>query len=188
LLPPLAEHLDVERLHVQAPAAVIFLCGGKTSSVSEAIPLSIRDAFLKINDNISLKGRQTILAEDVNIFYLSRSVYSDFLKFEVDLAQITELVVLFCESAGSLVEFGAFSMLPEISERLFVVMRSKHYNEDSFITLGPVLSLQNEYGDEVVYVFDDDDINIIGDSPAKINKEILNVRLSKPILARINQT
>lgn len=187
MLPPFAEHLDADRIHVQAPAAVIFLCGGETSPLGDAVPRSIRDAFLKINDNPATRNRVLIQAEDINVFYLSRAAYTDFLKFETDLAQITELVILICESPGSLVELGAFSMLPEIAERLFVVMRNKHYAELSFVRLGPILSLQNRYGESTIYVLDDDDINIVNDSVVNIDKGALRDRLSGPISAKISQ-
>lgn len=187
MLPPFAEHLDADKIHVQAPVAVIFICGGETSDVSEPIPKSIRDAFLKITQNPALEGRRFIQAEDMDPFYMSRAAYGDFLKFEVDLAQITELIVLFCESSGSFVELGAFSMLPEISERLLVVMRDKHYQKDSFIRLGPLLSLQNNYGDTVVCVVDDNHINIVNDRPHQIDKDRLRDALSGPITDRIKQ-
>lgn len=187
MLPSFAEHLDADKIHVQAPVAVIFICGGETTKVSEPLPKSIRDAFLKIVDNPALRGRQFIQAEDMDPFYMSRAAYGDFLKFEVDLAQITELIVLFCESSGSFVELGAFSMLPEISERLLVVMRDKHYRKDSFVRLGPVLSLQNTYGDTVVCVVDDADINIVNDRASGIDKDRLRDTLAGPITTRIEQ-
>jgi hypothetical protein len=187
LLPPFAEHLDADSIHVQAPVAVIFICGGKTSDVKQAKPDSIRDAFMKVTDNPALRGREFILAEEVNPFYMARPAYNNYLEFEVDLAQITELIVLFSESAGSFVELGAFSMISEISERLLVVIRDKHYREDSFIRLGPLLALQNQHGDAVVCVIDDEDVNIIGDSVDFIKKDTLRDRLINPISDRIRQ-
>lgn len=187
MLPPFAEHLDADKIHVQAPVNVIFICGGKTSAVNEPVPISIRDAFLKIRDNPALKNRRFVQAEDINPFYLSRAAYSDFLKFEVDLAQITELIVLFCESSGSFVELGAFSMLPEIAERLLVVLRDSHYSRDSFVRLGPVLSLQNTYGDTVVCVIEDEHVNMINDRVSEINLDNLRDSLTSPITNRIDQ-
>lgn len=187
MLPPFAEHLDADSIHVQAPVAVIFICGGKTSDVKQAKPESIRDAFMKIADNPALRGRKFILAEEVNPFYMARPAYNNYLEFEVDLAQITELIVLFSESSGSFVELGAFSLISEIAERLLVIIRDKHYEEDSFIRLGPLLALQHEHGDAVVCVIDDDDVNIVGNSPEFIKKDVLRDRLIKPISDRIGQ-
>ncbi|MCA3154901.1 MAG: hypothetical protein ING30_07705 [Burkholderiales bacterium] len=187
MLPPLAEHLDAEGIHVQAPFAVVFICGGKTSSVSQEIPESIRDAFLKIPDKPIIRDRKFILAEEIDIFYKSRQAYRDLLEFEMDLAQITELIVLFSESSGSFVELGAFSVIPEISERLLVVIRDTHYREESFINLGPILHLTNRYSDSVVCVIEDSELNISGNKVSSINKSNLYAALEKPISERINQ-
>src|SRR3954451_3527736 len=41
---PFAEDLDAAKIHVQAPTAVVFLCGGQCSDIGVRIPLSLRDA------------------------------------------------------------------------------------------------------------------------------------------------
>jgi hypothetical protein len=146
LIADFSENLDVENIRVQAPTQVIFLCGGQTSDISVKKPLSLRDGFLKIFPNPVTKDRIVVMAEDVNLFYLSRSDYKDLLSFETDLAQICELILLFCESEGSLAELGAFSMVDEIAQRLMVVIRDKYYQAESFIKLGPLLSLENRHG------------------------------------------
>jgi hypothetical protein len=101
LVLPYATDLDAEKIHVQAPSNIVFLCGGQISSISEVTPLSLRDAFLKILENPVLRGRDLILAEDItqNISFFEK--YSDILEFETDFAQIVELIILFCESEGS---------------------------------------------------------------------------------------
>jgi hypothetical protein len=102
LVLPYATDLDAEKIHVQAPSNIVFLCGGQISSVSEVTPLSLRDAFLKIVENPILRDRDLILAEDItqNLSFFEK--YSDILEFETDFAQIVELIILFCESEGSL--------------------------------------------------------------------------------------
>ncbi len=49
--------------------------------------------------------------------YIFDEFYGDLLEFETHLAQLTELILLFCESEGSLAELGAFSVVPEIADR-----------------------------------------------------------------------
>ena len=61
----------------------------------------------------------TILAEDLNAFF-PEGEYKDILKFETDIAQICDLIILFSESYGSAAELGAFSMIEEIARRLLV--------------------------------------------------------------------
>lgn len=177
----------MDKIHVQAPEQVMFLCGGEISDLKERVPKSIRDAFLKIADNPPLRKRRLVQAEDIGIFYLARAAYRDFLHFETDLAQIAELVVIICESSGSLAELGAFSMVTEIAERLFVVIRDKHYIASSFVRLGPLLSLQNAYGEDTIFVLDDEDINIIDNKPDKIDISKLRERLSGPLSVRIER-
>jgi hypothetical protein len=109
------------------------------------------------------------------------------LEFETDLAQLTDLVLLFCESEGSLAELGAFAMVDEIRQRTLVVMRDKHYKQDSFIILGPILALTNKYGDQIVYVLDDDDINITGSVFGNLNIDTLKARLKQPIEERLSE-
>lgn len=92
-------------------------------------------------------------AEDVNVF-APKENYKDLLKFESDIAQISGLILLFTESAGSFAELGAFSMEAEITKRLLVVIDDIHYNEDSFIKWGPISYLENTHGDASVYVLD----------------------------------
>ena len=135
-----------------APTPVIFVCGGQTD-VKSAKPLSLRDALLKVAHRPALAKYKIILAEDVNIF-IPEGKYKDFLRMEADLAEISELVVLFSESYGSAVELGAFALTDEIAARLLVVVDDKNYNEDSFVKYGPLLFLENVYGPPSVFVLD----------------------------------
>src|SRR4028118_2064861 len=105
MLPPFVEYLDTKNIRVQAPTDVIFLCGGPMTDLAVRKPASLRDAFLKIVDNpLDRRKRELVLAEDVNVSYLSRQAYRDLLAFETDFAQICELIILFSESEGSLAE------------------------------------------------------------------------------------
>jgi hypothetical protein len=97
---PFSEDLDAEKIHVQVPTRVIFLCGGPVSSLSDAIPRSLRDAFYKILDNPVLRKRDILLAEEITGRLAVFDNYKNILELETDLAQIVELIVLFCESEG----------------------------------------------------------------------------------------
>jgi hypothetical protein len=180
-------NLDEKKIRVQSPAAVAFLCGGPCSSLGAPVPLSLRDAFLKIADNPSLRGKTLIQAEDVTSLSFFKDCYDDLLKFETDLAQITDLVILFCESEGSFAELGAFSMVPEISERLFVVVRGRYWENDSFIKLGPIRALINLYGKESVYVLDDKYVGIYGAGSSGVNISTLKDILQEPLRLRLEK-
>lgn len=183
---PFWEDLDGRKIHVQAPSPVIFLCGGRCSDLSVSAPLSPRDAFMKKHDNPATRGRRLILAEDVTVLSIFSEHYRDLLEFETDLAQITDLILLFCESEGSLAELGAFSMVDEIAKRLLVVIRDKHWSAESFVTLGPIRALEKMYGSDTVFVLDDADVDMRGQSAAHVKIDVLCDRLVEPIRNRLS--
>lgn len=105
-------------------------------------PKSQRDAFV-----IWLKKNRPKLAEllllpesynDWNHF----DTYSDLLLFESDLGYLTSAVLLFLEAPGSIAELGAFSQIDSLSERLIIVVADKYHPAKSFISLGPIRSVE----------------------------------------------
>lgn len=187
MLPPFLEFLEGGQIYVEPPSQLIFLCGGKTKAKSKKL-LSIRDAFLKIPDNPALKGRSILLAESVNTFHLSRPAYTNLLDFEVDFAQLCELILLFSESQGSIAELGAFSMRQELASKMLVVVRDYHLKDDSFIKLGPLKHLTATYGDHAEFVLNDDETGIKINSIKNLDLEVLRDRLTPAINARFEVT
>jgi hypothetical protein len=185
---PFAEDLDGANIHVRAPTAVVLLCGGQYSDLSVTTPLSLRDAFLKILDNPALKNRHLIQAEDITKLSVFSEHYRDLLQFETDFAQITELILLFCESEGSFAELGAFAVVPEIAARLLVVVRDTDWENDSFIKLGPLRYLERKHGQTAVFVIDDQDVDMRGKSAANVKIGILKERLQEPLRLRLEKT
>ena len=112
-IPDLVGYVDVKSIRVHAPAPAIFLCGGEVDA-KVASPPSLRDAFMRIHHTPPFSRYLTILAEDLNAFF-PEGEYKDILKFETDIAQICDLIILFSESYGSAAELGAFSMIEEIA-------------------------------------------------------------------------
>ena len=172
---PYSQDLDADRIHVQAASDVVFLCGGPYSDISDPTPLSLRDAFIKIVDYEPFKEKILIQAEEITSGYSFFDHYDNILDFETDLAQIVELIILFSESEGSLAELGAFAMIDEIAQRLFVIVRQVHWQSHSFIRLGPLQRIERKYGREYIYVVDDDDIGMRHDTAEFINKTALAV-------------
>jgi len=155
----LVDLVDTNSVRVHAPSPILFLCGGKTN-VTAAHPSSLREAFTRVfYGRPKFERYAMLMAEDVNVFF-PRGNYKDILRFEADIAQISDLIVLFSESFGSAAELGAFSMVEEIALRLLVVIDDKHYGDVSFITLGPIRSLENNQGDTSICVLNRADINI----------------------------
>lgn len=126
------------------------------------------------------------LAEQVNTFHIERQAYDDLLAFEIDFAQICGLVLLFSESEGSIAELGSFSMIDEIASRLLVVVRDYYLKEDSFIKLGPIQQLRNNYREQSVFTLNDDDINVAKKTVHTVSLRILSDRLAPAIDLRFN--
>lgn len=185
---PFIDDLDVGSLHVQAPTEVIFLCGGPYDGPKEAGVKSLRHAFHCIAEHPSLKGRDIIMAEDVTRRSDFAAYYDDLLLFERDIAQITELVLLFCESAGSYAELGSFSSYEEIYRQMLVVVRHIYWEQDSFIKLGPLNFLKKKCGPEYVFVIRDEDIGIKDTDISTVDIDKFKEVIQEPLRARLEIT
>ncbi len=89
-----------------------------------------------------------ILAEKAQQLYRD-TAYADLISFEEDIARLSTLVLVIAESPGSLAELGAFASLKSLREKLAIIIKSEHYNRESFVRYGPVQRLQNENEDRV---------------------------------------
>jgi len=184
---PLVEDLSADRLHVQAPTNVVFLCGGAYSPKGKGAIKSLRDAFLRVSMHPSLENCELILAEDFTKQFEFSAHYKDILRFEADLAQLAELIVLFCESQGSFAELGAFAHDEEISRRLLVIIRERYAVENSFITLGPLARLKNQ-SESAVFAIEDGSVGISKNSYRKVSLDSLKSILDSPLRIRLERT
>lgn len=167
------EQLRLDDIRVRAPNDTILLCGGRMSEKPEDKPTSLRDVFYKILEGAIPKDATLLRAEDAHAFAIKTAKYDDFLRFESDLAQVCELVLLFCESEGSFAELGSFCSLEEIRKRTLVVIEDQHFNATtSYIRLGPLQSLLNE-DDSAVVTFNFSDLGSSDGSLEKVDPEKL---------------
>lgn len=134
--------VDLSKTRIVKFPSFIFLCGGPISTDAGKY-LSCRDIFYSYITNNSFQFRDNIVLAEKIFEYFSHSDYEDLLKFEVDLAELSSLTVLFSESPGSIAELGSFSVLKTIQNRLLVVMHQDDTNKESFIWRGPALFLKN---------------------------------------------
>jgi hypothetical protein len=167
-------------IYVYPLERAVLLCGGEMTSIGDRPPKSMRDAFYKITDKPYLDSAELIRAEDVDVRVVQEAGYADLLEFEIELAQICDVVLLFCESIGSVAEFSSFVMVEDINRKLLVVMRNDHYHTNSFIKFGPVKRLIN-IDRQAVYLVDDSDLNITAKSIRNIDLDTLSERLRQPI-------
>lgn len=186
---PLVEDLNVKMLHVQAPTEIVFLCGGQYTppdQMNGTTPKSMRDGFLRAWKHPALGTREVVLAEDFTKLAVFAAHYRDILEFESDLAQITELIILFCESEGSFAELGSFASVEEIAKRLLVIIRDFYDVGNSFITLGPITNLRNNH-EYSVFVIEDAVIGIVGHSHDDLNINALRDELELPLRLRLEK-
>ncbi|MCO7200301.1 retron St85 family effector protein [Pseudoalteromonas sp. OANN1] len=136
---------------------IIFVCGGPINGlgIAESVRQRVFDHFAKVANTKNDKDDppqiidHLIAAEDFKD-YFKNSIYDDLMKFEDDIASIASLVVIFLESAGSLVELGLFCNRKELKDRILVFVPSEELEAknntpaySSFIYLGAMQSLKN---------------------------------------------
>ena len=185
-IPDIPEYVERGSIRVHAPSLVIFICGGQCASPQDP-PISLRDAFMRVVGRSPLARYELVLAEDPNIFS-PIGEYTELLAFESDIAQLTELLLLFSESPGSLVELGMFVMDDEVSPKLMVVVDDKNYAKYSFIRLGPLFTLLHRHGDAAVCVLALAYLNIRNiNTVNNINLDALLSVLENPLKQRLNQ-
>jgi hypothetical protein len=136
----------------------VFLCGGRISTSAEKFG-SCRHIFHNyLQKTNRLFGEKVLLAEKI-FDYFEHADYQDLLEFEIDLAELCALIVIFSEGYGAIAELGSFSVLETVQQKLLVVMRRDHtYKEGSFIWRGPALHLkklaQDTLGDDPIAIYD----------------------------------
>ncbi|MCM2566292.1 retron St85 family effector protein [Janthinobacterium kumbetense] len=134
--------VDPKRATVVSFPEFIAIFGGAISPKKKNKAKSQRDAFVRWwTENRQEQVELLLLPEnysDWNEF----NTYSDLLLFEKDLGYLTSAVLVFLEAPGAIAELGAFSQINSLSERLVVVVRDIHHPAKSFISLGPIRSLE----------------------------------------------
>lgn len=135
-----------QRTRIERHPHFVFLCGG--AILNEELVNSARAAFLRHRDLLTTSPiwDKLILAEDIfNKF--PEAEYKDLLSFEKDLAQLSSLIVIFLESAGSFAELGSFVAMPDVRRKVAVVIADKHARNKSFVWMGPITYLETNESD-----------------------------------------
>ena len=144
--------LNVVRCRVQETPQLIFLCGGKIARGRRPYK-SARDYFWrylrKEEATLALRVR---LAEDVNSWFREENErFSDLLELEEYLAHLSDIIILFVESPGSIAELGAFAASDILRYKTLAVINNQFGSSKSFIADGPVRRLKNHNGEFVHY-------------------------------------
>lgn len=153
-------------IKIKSESTNIFLCGG----ASNKRELSLRDTLrngLKDDKRINI-----LYPEDLFIEMMNRDKNYDLLSLEKMLANNSDYIIIVCESAGSLVELGAFTNHDETVSKVIAIIDEKRKRDKSFIMLGPVKVLRNQSDEHVIFYKDSLDLK------RKVTKniKILNAR------------
>jgi hypothetical protein len=139
------QSIDPKKTRIIASPSLLLVFGGPVSIEAGRRHCSARNVLV---EEISTKhpdvSRIMRLPEDFPQ-WIEFGVYPDLLAFEEDLAHLTALVVLFCESPGAIAELGSFALIEALAERLLLVIGQNHYDSKSFISLGPVRRIEGGY-------------------------------------------
>ncbi|MCJ8006512.1 retron St85 family effector protein [Lederbergia wuyishanensis] len=146
----------------------VFLCGGVSNSDKKSIRDQVRDEMKKYS-NIRI-----LYPEDMFIEMLNKDKNYDLLSLERFLADNSDIICIVCESAGSLVELGAFTNNDKTVNKVVAVIDEKRKRDKSFIMLGPIKILQKINKNNVVFYNESD----IGKLENDLN-EIFNLNQSK---------
>lgn len=152
---------------------VVFVCGGPMLPIYSSLRERI---FTYIANNDDTLYDSLVLAENFKDYFRD-GAYNDLMQFEEDIANISTLIVICLESAGSLVELGLFVNRKALAQRLLVIAPAEEIEENkvkdiparsSFIYLGPLEYLKRLDPDSVaVYPFPElhkskyDDIDLV---------------------------
>jgi hypothetical protein len=116
---------------------MVFVCGGKVGPGEK----SLRNLFLDWAKT-ELPDFICILAEDAlsDNFAGEGREFVNLSKFERIIADVSDCVLIFPESAGSYAEIGFFSH-SDVRKKTFVANLHEHQTRESFINLGPIDSI-----------------------------------------------
>lgn len=157
----------------------MFLCGGAYSKKHRSLRDRIKP-LLEKSTRIYYKIR-VFYPEELMVDILNMDKTIDLLSCEKILADNSDLIVIICESAGSLVEFGAFVNNSDTVDKLIVGINQKNKKDKSFIMLGPVRYLENKDKKKVFYYSDNEKEDLL------VIKRCIRSKGSNIIHSRMNQ-
>lgn len=121
---------------------VIFLCGGASNSRHKSLRDRIRVFLESEKKTFWNKPYKVFYPEDLLIEVLNKTKDADLLSYEQFLANNSHMIVIICESAGSLVELGAFTNNEYTVDKVIAAVDKSHIKDKSFIMLGPIKYLR----------------------------------------------
>jgi hypothetical protein len=127
------------------------------------------------------------LAEQINDWF-DQGIFAELLELEEYLADLSDVIILFVESPGSIAELGAFAASDTVRPKILTVINSFHAGK-SFIADGPIRRLKSA-DPPLVYSFEwnseadriNDETNI--DTFQDLSQELAQVLLARRLTAQ----
>lgn len=121
---------------------VLFLCGGASDSKHKSLRDRVRVLLENEKKTMKNKPYKVFYPEDLLIEVLNKTKEADLLSYEQFLANNSHMIVIICESAGSLVELGAFTNNEYTVDKVVAAVDKRRVKDKSFIMLGPIKYLK----------------------------------------------
>lgn len=132
----LIAQIDLDASSMKPYEGFIFLCGGEITDINQPVR-SVRDGLFREMEAMSDLQPRIKVAESFKDWNYD-SHYRDLVEFERHLAELSSVIVLILESAGSIAELGLFAAINEFHHKLMVVVETTYYHHESFIRRGLV--------------------------------------------------
>lgn len=136
---------------------VVFLCGGASNRGYKSLRDKVRTLLENEKKTLWYKPFKIFYPEDLLIEVLNKTKDADLLSYEQFLANNSHVIAIICESAGSLVELGAFTNNEYTVDKVIAAVDKNLAKHKSFIMLGPIKYLKKrnklnviEYGQDEV--------------------------------------
>ncbi|MBQ2980711.1 MAG: retron St85 family effector protein [Lachnospiraceae bacterium] len=123
---------------------VVFLCGGASNKKYTSLRDKVRILLENEKKTLWYKPFKIFYPEDLLIEILNKTKEADLLSYEQFLASNSHMIVIICESAGSLVELGAFTNNEYTVDKVIAAVDKKLAKHKSFIMLGPIKYLKKK--------------------------------------------
>jgi hypothetical protein len=138
LLVSVANLFQNEQIFSRRNRHIIFVCGGNGKR-------KLRPRFLTYARS-NIPNMRMFLAETAakDLITQGEPVPLDIAEFEELIATVSDCVLIFPESAGSIAEVAFFSRHPDISQKILVAGNQSLQAQDSFINLGPVATIDKK--------------------------------------------
>ncbi len=124
---------------------IVFLCGGASTKTKKSLRDKIRVLLENEKRRYSwLLPIKVFYPEDLLIEVLNKTKDADLLSYEQFLANNSHIISIICESAGSLVELGAFTNNEYTVNKVIAAVEKRRAKDKSFIMLGPIKYLKKK--------------------------------------------